>query len=138
MQVPFRLRRLSEPRPVAALLALGHDSAALLALCARLRQDPLPTVFVVRDGFVLRITQPLREPVAGVIRLCEPAANVLAPVHAQLTPTLLPDEAAALGRRRGLVFLPEGGALEFHPDAPVALSSLLTAAGLQRRDWQAM
>src|SRR5262245_50656513 len=125
MKVPFRLRRVPEPRPVQALLMPGHDSAVLLRICARLRLDPLPAIYAVADGFLVKLERPLSEPTAGVIRLAELGANVYLPADAELTPGLLADEAAALGQKRGLVFLPEGRVLEFQPDRPVPPAQLL-------------
>jgi len=136
MKVPFRLRRVSQPRPATALLLPGHDSAALLAVCARLGHDPWPAVFAVHDGFLLELRQPLREPVGGTIRLAELADNVLLPVDAELIPALLDDEARALGRERGLIFLPEGRVLAFAPRQPVAIEQLVRLDGLTRRSWQ--
>src|SRR5688500_8627151 len=111
MKVPFRLRRIAQARPATALLLPGHDSAALLSVCARLRQRSWPAVFAVHDGFLLKLNEPLPGAVGGAIRLTEPARNVLLPVDAELVPALLADEAAALGRERGLIFLPEGRVL---------------------------
>lgn len=136
MKVPFRLRRLPEPRPAQALLAPGHDSAVLLRMCVRLRLDPLPAIFAVTDGFLLRLEGPLTEPIAGVIRFAELGANVFLPADAELTPGLLADEAAALGQKRGLVFLPEGRVLEFQPDHPVPPAQLLQFDSVRRRSWE--
>src|SRR5262249_52178512 len=147
-KVAYRLRRRPEARPALALLLPGHDSSALLRLCARLGLDPLPQIFASADGFLLRLLRPLHQPVAGVIRLAELAANVLLPVDAELIPGLLPDEAAALGRARGLIFLPHAArsrantsgahcrVLEFAPEQPVPLAQLLAIENVNRREWR--
>jgi hypothetical protein len=136
MKVPFRLRRVGEARPATALLLPGHDVAALLGVCARVGRDSWPELFAVHDGFLLRFKKGLREPVGGVIRLAELADNVLTPVDAALAPGLLPDEAAALGRERGLIFLPEGRVLAFTPKQPIRLEQLLQLDSVTRRPWQ--
>ncbi len=135
MKVPYRLRRTADVRPTRALLIPGHDGAAVLRLCARLGIDA-PRIFAVADGFLLRLAQPIDKPVAGAFRLGELAANLLLPVDAELTPTLLADEADALGSRRGLIFLAGGRVLEFAPTEPIELAALVTIGGLRRRVWQ--
>jgi tetratricopeptide (TPR) repeat protein len=57
-------------------------------------------------------------------------------VDAELSPALLPDEAAALTGRRGLVFLPGGRVLAFDPAAPLPPSAWLGVTGLRRGDWR--
>jgi len=137
VKVPYRLCRSSETRPTTALLLPGHDAAALLRVCERLRLDPLPTMFAVKDGFLLRLSAPPRESVAGLVRLGELAPNLLLPVDAALVPMYLPDEAAAMCRERGLVFLPHGRVLEFRPNDPIPLNRLLAPGVVERRAWQA-
>jgi tetratricopeptide (TPR) repeat protein len=136
MKVPFRLRRIAQARPATALLLPGHDCAALLSACARLGHVAWPAVFTVHDGFLLRFQETLREPVGGTIRLAELANSVLLPVDAELVPGLLPDEAMALGRERGLIFLPEGRVLAFAPKEPIPLEQLLHLGNLTGRSWQ--
>jgi tetratricopeptide (TPR) repeat protein len=135
MKIPYRLRRTCNVRSTRALLIPGHDGAVVLRLCARLGIDS-PRIFAVKDGFLVRLPQPLDKPVAGAIRLGELATNLLLPVDAELAPALLADEAEALGRRRGLIFLPDGRVLEFAAAEPIELAALVTIDGLRRRAWQ--
>ena len=108
MQVAFHLCRRAEVAPASALLLLSHSAADLANLASKSGCDPLPPVYAVADGFLLRLSQPLAGPFGGVLRLRPPADNLLLPVDADLLPALLPDEAADLVRRRGLIFLPGG------------------------------
>src|ERR1043166_3846823 len=124
MKVAYRLRRTEETRPTRALLIPVRDAAVVLDICARLGLDA-PRIFAVADGFLLRVTQSIDRPLAGVIRLGELASNLLLPIDAELSPTLLPDEASALGGERGLIFLPEGRVLDFAPTKPIKLSALV-------------
>ncbi len=135
MRVAFQLRRRAEPAPAAALLLPSHQTADLLRLLARLGEPP-PRVHPVADGFVLKLHQPPREPPPGVVRLRALADNFLLPADADLVPPLLDDEAAALVRRRGLVFLPGGRILEYEPDRPLSLRGLLALPDLRRGGWQ--
>jgi tetratricopeptide (TPR) repeat protein len=137
MKVPFHLRRRASAEPAVALLLLGHDSEELLRLCARLGHDPVPAVFAVADGFLLKLTRPVETALAGCVRLRGLSPDLLLPVDADLVPGLLPDEAEALVRRRGLVFLPSGRALEFDPAHPLPLAALL-AASVRREPWQSL
>jgi hypothetical protein len=136
MKVPYRLRRRPATEPATALLLPSHSAEELARLCARLAHDPLPRVYAVADGLLLKLRQPATTPVGGVIRLRGLADNLLLPVDADLSPGLLPDEAAALTARRGLVFLPGERVLEFDPAAALPPSAWLGVAGLRRGDWQ--
>jgi tetratricopeptide (TPR) repeat protein len=136
MKVPFHLRRTPGAAPAVAFLLPAVEPAAVLTLCARLGSDPLPAVHAVADGFLLRLRQPTTETFPGVIRLRALAENLLLPVGADLAPTLRDDEAGALARDRGLVFLPGGRILAFDPKKPLPLSALLGVEQLVRRDWQ--
>jgi tetratricopeptide (TPR) repeat protein len=93
-------------------------------------------VYAVADGFLLKLPRPCSAPPAGIIRLRALADNLFVPAAADLVPLLLPDEAAALVRRRGLVLLPGDRVLEFAPDRPLPLAKLLGAGELRRRSWQ--
>jgi tetratricopeptide (TPR) repeat protein len=135
MKVPYRLRRRARPEPATALLLPAHDPADVLRLCERLGCDPLPAVYAVADGFLLKLAQPAPGAVAGCVRLRGLSAHLLLPVDADLEPALLPDEAAALVRDRGLVFLPGGRVLEFAPGRPLPPAALL-GAPVRRADWQ--
>jgi tetratricopeptide (TPR) repeat protein len=70
-----------------------------------------------------------------MMRLRSVADNVLLPADADLVPALLADEADALGRQRGLVFLPGERVLAFTPQAPLPLAALLGGMPLQRPAW---
>jgi tetratricopeptide (TPR) repeat protein len=136
MKVAYRLRRRPTPEPATALLLPSHQVEDLARLCAHLGHDPLPPVYLVADGFLLKLRQPPTQALGGVVRLRGLADNLLLPVDGDLAPALLPDEAAALVSRRGLVFLPGGRVLEYDPAAPLAPSAWLGVAGLRRGDWQ--
>jgi tetratricopeptide (TPR) repeat protein len=138
MKVPYQLRPLPAAAPAVALLVPGRRAEDVLGLYAVLGLDPLPAVHRVADGLLIKLPQPLEVPLAGVIRLRGLSADLLLPVDAELVPPLLPDEAAALVRERGLVFLPDGRVLEYQPDATVAVSELLQIGDVQRSPWQAL
>jgi hypothetical protein len=140
MKVPFRLRRLNEAAPATALLVLSRRPEDVLRLCGGLECDPLPEIYAIADGLLLKFpmksTNIAASGVAGVIRLRSLADNLLLPVDAELVPALREDEAASLGRKRGLVFLPGGRVLGFDPALPLAPSALLGLPNLQREAWQ--
>jgi tetratricopeptide (TPR) repeat protein len=116
----------------------GHRGEDVLRLCAALAVDPLPPVYRVTDGFLIKLPRPLDTPPAGVIRLRALSGNLLLPVDAELVPPLLEDEAAALVRRRGMIFLPGGRVLEYQPDEPLPITSLLNVGDVRRRPWQSL
>src|SRR5258707_1375520 len=122
MKVAFHLRRLQVRAPATALLLPGHDVGQLLDLCTRWSSATLPSVYVVEDGFLLKLPGPTSAIHPGVIRLQSVADNLLIPVDAQLVPALLDDEATGLVRERGLIFLPGGRVLAFAPQEPVPFS----------------
>jgi hypothetical protein len=138
MRVPFRLRRGPEAAPATALLLPSHRPEDLVVLCTRLGLDPLPLVYPVADGFLLKLRRPIKDSVGGVIRLRELAGNLFLPADAELVPGLLEDEAAALVSRRGLVFLPGNRVLEFALDRPLSLASLVGVDRLERRSWTSL
>jgi tetratricopeptide (TPR) repeat protein len=136
IRVPFRLRRHKEAEPATALLVPSHAATALLRLCHRLKLDPLPPVYHVTDGFLVQLPRPLLERVPGVFHLRRLANHLLLPVDAELIPALLSDEAAALVKQRGLVFLPGDRVLEYAPEQPLPLSALVSAPAVERPGWQ--
>ncbi len=138
MKVPFQLRPTPAAEPAAALLVPGHQAEDVLRLCAALGLPALPPVYRTADGFILKLAQPLTAPLAGVVRLRGLASDLLLPVHAELVPPLLADEAEALVRRRGLVFLPGGRVLEYRPDEPVTPGELLQVGDVRRPRWQVL
>jgi hypothetical protein len=138
MKVPLHIKRSAVAQPARAFLLPGHDSATLLQLCACLRLEPPPDVFAVADGYLVRPHRTIEAPLVGVIRLAEIGTNLFLPVDAELLPALLPDEAAALGRKSGLVFLPQGRVLEFDPDKPLAWSVFIKPMRWLSSSWQAL
>ena len=132
MQLPYQLSRRPQSEAATALLLPSADPADLLQLCARLGHDPLPDLFLTADGFLLLLESPTARSYPPALRLRRLSEFLLLPADADLAPQLHPDEAAGLTRDRGLVFLPGGRVLEFEPDAPLALSSLLTAGAVRR------
>jgi hypothetical protein len=72
----------------------------------------------------------------AAIRLRALADNLFLPVDAVLEPTLLDDEAAALVRDRGLVFLPGGSVLAFPTRQPLTAAELLVCPRQPARGWQ--
>jgi hypothetical protein len=136
VQVAFHLRRRPTAAPASGLLLLSHDTADLARLFAAVGHDPLPPVYAVADGFLLKLPRPTSGPFGGALRLRDLGDNLFVPVDAELLPALLPDEAANLGRQRGLVFLPGGRALEFDPARPLPLSAVAGAGELRRQRWQ--
>src|SRR5207248_6360372 len=71
----------------------------------------------------------------GAVRLRRLAADLFIPIDADLSPALLPDEAAALTRDRGLVVLP-GEVLAFDPANPLTVDRWLAPARVRREGWQ--
>src|SRR5262245_54767939 len=108
MKVAFRLRRRQTAEPAAALLLPSNRVEDLLALGVRLGGVPLPPVYALTDGFLVKRPASATEIPCGVLRLRALAADLFLPVDAELVPALLDDEAQALVRGRGLVFLPGG------------------------------
>jgi tetratricopeptide (TPR) repeat protein len=137
VKVSFQLRRRPESEPASAVLLCTHATDELLALCARLGGEARQ-IHVVADGFLVKLAGPMRQPIAGVVRLRALADNLFLPVDADLTPALLDAEAADLVRTHGLVFLPGGRVLAFAADRPLPLIGLLEAPGLCLGDWQSL
>ena len=54
MKVPFQLRKRAETAPAVALLVPSHAPADVLAVCGRLGCDPLPDIYPVEEGFLLK------------------------------------------------------------------------------------
>jgi tetratricopeptide (TPR) repeat protein len=139
MKVPFQLRQVAA-HPATALL-LPDDAEALLRLCSTktpalmgeaLSKGTLPVIHRVADGFLVRLAVPSEDVFPGAIRLRALSANLFVPVHAELSPVLLDDEAKALVHNRGLVFLPGGRVLAFAPDAVLSPADLLVVPRLPR------
>jgi tetratricopeptide (TPR) repeat protein len=135
MKVPFHLRRTTA-RPATALLLLTDSAQELLALCVRIGGPQLPVIHAVAGGFVVRLGQQSDQVYPQTIRLRSLACNLLVPVDADLVPALHGDEAEALVRQRGLVFLPDGKVLSFSPEVVLSASDLLSVSLLPGRPWQ--
>jgi tetratricopeptide (TPR) repeat protein len=138
MNTPFHIHRRSHLDTVRGLLLLSDNVADLLALYARLGCDPLPPTFAVAGGFLLKLQAPPRHALPSTIRLRQMSPDLYLPADAELLPALLPDEAMALVRDRGLVFLAGGRVLEYRVDKPLALADLLTAGTIRRENWRAL
>jgi hypothetical protein len=126
----FDLARRRAPEDATALLVLTDDVRAVLALRARLGQA---AIHATGDGFLLVRDRAIEGAFPRAIRLRALADGVFLPADADLVPSLLDDEARALGRSRGLVFLKDR-VLAFDR-TPLALASLLTIPGARRRAW---
>ncbi len=121
--------------PENFLLLLSDDVAALLTLTAAVGSEPLPTLFAVAGGFLLKLVRPETRRFPGVVRLRNLAADLFLPFDALLLPALFDDEAAGLTRDRGLVFLPGGSVLAYDPAAALPLASLVELPRPPQRNW---
>jgi tetratricopeptide (TPR) repeat protein len=136
MKVAFHVRRRPGQHPAIAALVPGRDTEKLLSLCAELGLDPMGRVHDVSGGFLVRFDDPTDRPLPGVVRLRALAANLFLPADGVLIPALLDDEASALVRDHGLVFMPDGCVLGLDPRAPLDLGTLLVAPRRLRLEWQ--
>jgi hypothetical protein len=129
LEIPYRLRRAGPPEgglpspPVSGLLFQGGPRD-LLALCARFGSE-FPAVYALARCFLIHRPKLQEGEYPGTIRLRSLTPFLLLPVDAELEPALLDDEAAALTRHRGLVFLPGGLVLGFDPARPLRLGELI-------------
>jgi tetratricopeptide (TPR) repeat protein len=96
----------------------------------------VPAAYAVADGYLVQLSRPIERVIGGALRLRRLADHLYLPADADLVPALLPEEAADMGRRRGLVFLPGGRVLEFDPAKPVPIAGLMGARELRRDAWQ--
>jgi hypothetical protein len=139
MKVAFCLRRLAEPVTATALLLLSQRAEEVVRLCADFGGEALPEIYPIVDGLLVKFERngpgPSCGPLAGIILLRAVAENLYVPADAELVPPLLEDEATALGRQRGLVFLPGERVLEFNPRDPLPGSALLALPNLLRESW---
>jgi hypothetical protein len=133
MKTPFRLRKVDEQAPVAAVLFLTDDVRVVLPACGG--SGPLPPIYAVPGGFLLKTARD-HQPIEGAIRLRRLAENLFLPVDAILEPALLDEEAVALVRDRGLVFLPGDQVLGFVPQRPLTAAELLTCHLAPPGRWQ--
>jgi tetratricopeptide (TPR) repeat protein len=137
MILPVRLRRLDAPLPTTGLFVLGQDAGVVVEAIAELGL-PLPEVYPLPDGFLLRRTEPFTTHPPGTLRLREIAPYLFLPVDAELSPGLLDDEARALVRDQGLVFLPGGNVLGFDRASRAPLAELVSIGPVRRGAWQAL
>jgi tetratricopeptide (TPR) repeat protein len=127
-------RFFSRQRETAAWFLPGHDTAALLDGLARCGLEPLPRVYRTAEGFLVRPDVASRWDFPGGMRLGEVAQGIFAPLDAELTPALLPDEAAGITGGGGIVCLP-GVFLAVDLSRPLKLTELLIAEDVRRSDW---
>jgi tetratricopeptide (TPR) repeat protein len=136
MEVPYKLRRRSSREPTAALLLPSPDVAELLAVCSLLSTKALPTIYHVADGLLIVLHEPTDGVLPGAFRLRALATNLYLPADADLSPALARDEATALTRERGLVFLPGSRVLAFDVRKPVACADLVHVDKVQKEGWE--
>ena len=127
---------MATPIPAAALLLPGSNAGELLRLCARIGGEALPAIHAVASGFLVRLPRPDESAYPGVVRLRALSSNLFVQVDGELTPALLEDEAAALVRQRGPVFLPGGSVLEFSPSTTLSAADLLSVMRVPHRSWR--
>jgi len=137
LKVAFHLRRKAEvgPEPASAAWLEGDDVEGLLGLVAAGSSDRSPPIHRTAGGFLARLDGSAAAP-PGSIRLRRLAPNLYLPVDADLIPALLDDEAAALTRERGLIFLPGGRILGFDPASPLPTAALIAAERAATSDWR--
>jgi len=136
VRVPFHLLRHDRPEACAGLLLFSANIDELLRVCGHLGADPLPPIFPVEGGFLILRDEPPFVPAAHMLRLRRLAENGYLPLDADLTPELLPDEAAVLTRQRGLVFLPPDRCLAFDPRFTLEAGALIGFPAVKRSDWR--
>jgi hypothetical protein len=134
VEVPIRLARREEALPADAFLLFADGPVPLAAACERFAE--LPEVFPVRGGFLLVPRGGGLHPAPAAIRLRRLSGDLFIPADADLLPSLLPDEAAALTRERGLVALPGGTVLAFDAGSPLPVSRWLAPARVRRAEWK--
>lgn len=136
MNVPFHLRRREETSPAVALFLGSRRISDLVKACTQVGGARLPVLYAVADGFVLKLHEQTIAAFPGLVRLRGLSENLLLPVDADLVPGLLAEEATALVRDRGLVFLPGDLVLAFTPDRPLSLASLVAVTEVRRENWR--
>jgi tetratricopeptide (TPR) repeat protein len=134
--VPFHLIRSERKEAGAAFLLCTDDIAELLTLCGRIGADPLPPIFPVEGGFLIIPESAPAISVRNALPLRRLSENFWLAVDAELVPALHSDEAAALTRERGLVFLPGNRCLQFDAQRPLAATALIEFPPVKRANWQ--
>lgn len=134
MKVPFHLRRQESTGPTTGLLVSGRDTTQVVEAIVQLGL-PLPEVYAIPEGFLIRWREPIENHPPGLLRLRELAPHLFLPVDAELIPGLLDDEAAALVREQGLIFLPGDTVLAYDRVGPLRLAELAVTAPVRRDAW---
>jgi tetratricopeptide (TPR) repeat protein len=129
IRAPLELRRVTPSGETAALFVPGSDAGPVLAVLAELKLEPVPRLYRLTGGFLIRPDAPPGTAPAGIIRLRALGQNLFAPVDASLSPALLEDETRGLGP---CVLLPGGSPRAFDPAKPLALSELLHFGAIRR------
>src|SRR5690242_16747752 len=106
IKLPFRLRKADAAAPVAGVYLPCVSAAEVVAFLVRAGRDPLPPVYYVQGGVLIKLTDTGSAGLPFAVRLRSLSPDLFLPVDAELSPALLPDEARALVRQRGLLFLP--------------------------------
>lgn len=134
MQADLKLRRRAARKreECAAWFMPGRDPAALLDALAGLALEPLPRVYAVGGGYLVKPDVPQTRELPGALRMVEAYEGVFIPVDAELSPALLPDEARGL---RSMVCLPEGF-LAVDLSIEKKPGDLLALGVVKRRRWQ--
>jgi tetratricopeptide (TPR) repeat protein len=136
MNVPFHLRFLpGKEGTVAALLLPSHQAEELLRTMESIGEDSLPAVFLTAAGFLLKLRSGQNVSLPGTLRLQALCDDFFLPVHAELIPYLHEDEARALVKNQGLVFLPDGRVLGFDTGRALSIAALLEPAPVVRNQW---
>lgn len=135
--VPYRLRRIDVTHAATALLLLQPRAADLLQFLAQLDLPTWPEVFAVRGGFLIKLPRACEAIHPAAMRLRRLSENLFLPADAELEPGLLPDEAVALVRSRGLIVLPGGEVLGFSPAEALQPTALLSLPRLPACAWRA-
>jgi tetratricopeptide (TPR) repeat protein len=117
---------------------MSEELADLVRLVADLGDDQWPAIHHVSGWFLVKPAAETWKSFARTIRLRALAGNLYVPCDAELVPTLLEDEARALVRQRGLVFLPGGRMLGFLPGDLVLPENIFDVKRLAPSRWRAL
>jgi hypothetical protein len=88
MKVAFRLRRLAEAGQATALLVPSRLPEDVLRVCADLACDPLPEIYPIAEGFLLKLPTP------GERRASCPPGQARRLARSQIISTACPPEPA--------------------------------------------
>ncbi len=137
MNVPFRLRRLDAALSATGLLLPVRDTAVVLEVVAAIG-EPLPEIYAIPDGFLFRRSEPIAAHPPETLRLRERAPHLFLPIDAELSPGLLDDEAHALTREQGLIFLPGECVLGYDRTERISLADLVALPVVRRDTWRGL